>query len=327
MTDEPNSSEADSGSASGIVPLGKRSAFVSHAAVDRDLVEALGILIEHVYSDIVSVWNSSDPSPSGGMQPGDPPYTRIHTQMTTADTLWVLATAVSVTRPWVYWETGYWKALRTDLERGPVILRVGIDQNAVLSPLSMYECFDGSTATGITSLLKKFGAQLGMKLTDEQLAGPVEKWLEVAAEYVPGEPPEDSPEGSALQPEQLDRLEGILARMEATPVQKQTASRSRVFDDLLDTWFGTDRNREHVTVRGLVEFWQLVGPMPESAYEILGFMDEGVLAVSLDDGENQITVHLDGRWVLSLRTDLTVPPWVRNMVRDIRARWIEGPRA
>jgi hypothetical protein len=195
--------------------LEARSIFVSHSHADRELANALGDLVDAVFSGLVVAFTSSDPGPTGGLMPGDEWFARIHTRLREAEAVWVLATPQSITRPWIYWEAGTGRAL---CPGSVVVVRVGLQANGVPSPLSAFQSYDGLSSgdDGIGVMLNKVAAQIGMKLAPVLVGKYAADWIAVAKAHKPEA--EGVGPAPAVAPEQLDRLEAIIARLEAAAV-------------------------------------------------------------------------------------------------------------
>lgn len=211
MTSEFEAGKGSDTSAKGAVE--SRLIFVSHTHADRDLALALKTLIESVFSGVVKPYISSDPGPAGGIMPGDEWYSQIEANLRHAEAVWVLATPASITRPWIYWESGTGRAL---CPHGVVVLRVGLSSAQVPSPLMNFQSYDGLSGGGISELVGKVANQIGMKLARILVEDGAKKWLEAAQEH---EPLEDQAEDNPhLTPERLDRLDAAISRIEALTV-------------------------------------------------------------------------------------------------------------
>jgi hypothetical protein len=208
--------------------LETRSIFVSHTHADRQLANALGDLAAAVFSGLVVPFTSSDPGATRGLMPGEEWFERIHVRLREAEAVWVLATPQSITRPWIYWEAGTGRAL---CPGSVVVVRVGLQASGVPSPLSAFQSYDGLSSgdDGIGVMLNKVAAQIGMKLAPVLVDKYVADWIAVAKAHEPDEEGTESP--PSVSPEQLDRLEAIIARLEAVVAAPATppsaARRSR----------------------------------------------------------------------------------------------------
>jgi len=189
----------------------KRLIFISHSIADRNLATQLKSLIEKVYSGLVEAYISSDPSPAGGVQPGEEWYTSIHEKLEKAEAVWVLATAESVQRPWLYWESGVGRAVCKNV----CILRVKLELPGLPSPLSFLQSYDALSLKdgGITEMLGKVGNQMGMAVPKDILSLHAKQWVEFAEKHKPE--PRTEGETPTVDPEkQLGPLEAVTSRLE-----------------------------------------------------------------------------------------------------------------
>jgi len=197
-----------------------RLIFISHTHADRELALGLGHLIDTVYIGIVEPYISSDPGPSRGIMPGVEWYAQIATKLREAESVWVLATKASITRPWIYWEAGTGRAF---CPNGIAVLSVGIAPGEVPSPLSNFQVFDGGVEGGAGSLIGKVASQLGVRVPDALMKSALTEWLALTTSYQPKEPEAGEP---TITPERLDRLDAAIARLEAAapPARQRTAA-------------------------------------------------------------------------------------------------------
>jgi hypothetical protein len=193
--------------------LERRQIFVSHAHADRILALEVRKLVEGSFSGLVHAYVSSDPTPTGGVKPGEGEwYSQIHRQLQASESVWVLATPTSIGHPWIYWEAGFGKAI---CPGSLLVLRVGVNNNDLPSPLSNFQSYDGSVAGagGVGELVGKVGEELGMKVQPVLIEAMAEKWTAAAKSYKPeteGETP-----GPEISPEHLDQFGALIARLEA----------------------------------------------------------------------------------------------------------------
>ncbi|MEI7925824.1 MAG: toll/interleukin-1 receptor domain-containing protein [Chloroflexota bacterium] len=328
--------------------------FVSHAVADRKLAAALGVLIEEAFSAVLGYFASSDPSPSGGLQPGDEWYARIHSQLSRADAVWVLVTPESVHRPWLYWEAGIGRAI---CPHGVVVLRVGVPTDQIPSPLSAYQSYDALTNDddGIGSVLGKVANQMSMKLAPALVADCTDRWSAAAINHKP----ELGTGSQSVSPEQVDRFEGLIGRLEGL-VQTQgsrTAQSTSMFSSVSALGApapaprpgrverrarrdAEDAEREARAARadamfssgtgpGFVEsqaeFVDLLEHNPTLAYRVRPVDGDGDLPVEVTDGTTSTRFWLTGDWVESIST--TGNDSVDKVVSQIRARLAEDDAA
>ncbi len=189
----------------------KRSVFVSHTHADRELASKLKSIIDQVYSGVVRAFISSDPTPGGGIQPGDQWFQRIQSELDSSEAVWVIATKASVNRPWIYWEAGLGRAM---CPGGVIILRVGLAENEVYSPLNQFQSYDGTMAGagGIKELLGKVGERIGMTIANVLLEAVTDEWLSFLKGY---QPKTDEVEAkSIVSAEEVSQMASLIARLE-----------------------------------------------------------------------------------------------------------------
>ena len=331
-----------------------RTVFVSHSAADRKLAGALGALIDEAFSAVLGYFASSDPSPSGGLQPGDEWYAAIHGRLLTADSVWVLATEESITHPWLYWEAGIGRAI---CPRGVVVLRVGLTQQQIPSPLSAYQSYDGLSLgdPGIGTLIGKVANQLEMKIAPVLLNDCAGRWIEIAKMHKP----DSGTGGQAVNPEQVDRIEGLIGRLEAQ-VQRvvQPSAFSSRLAELNPPAVGRTRQERRADlaarnqrtaemtaaqtlrretanrmfpngrkpgfVKSAEELIAIVDSAPNIAFSAGQVDQDGDLTVRAVDGsENSASFWLRGEWVETLETLPEYSSRVSDLFAQIRARLAE----
>lgn len=203
-------------------PAPRFRVFISHTHADRALARALGELVADVFSGTVEPWYSSDPSPTGGIVPGEQPFQRIDSRLLEANAVWVLATSKSIERPWIYWEAGR----GTSVGRGPVVVRIGLTNDEVPSPLSIYQTYDGTKLgdeedQGIGTMLKKAAAQFSIRPADDVVNLMVKKWLDFLRGYDFDAAPDEEVDAQELilTPEDIRRVDAVISRLESTAAQ------------------------------------------------------------------------------------------------------------
>ena len=147
----------------GIEQIEKRSLFLSHAHADRELSTHLQDFVQLVYSGLVETFVSS--SPTAGIGSGEEWFQRIHVELRRAERVWVIATPVSVSHPWIYWEAGVGRAL---CEGGVTPVCVGISVEELPSPLNQFQAYDALANDGnnLRALAADVAAQMGMDVAD-----------------------------------------------------------------------------------------------------------------------------------------------------------------
>lgn len=237
MVNEPEITKLEQATKVKQGPLQERLIFVSHSHADRELALAVKTLVEAAYSRLVTPFVSSDPGPTGGLMPGNEWFASIEEKLRKAEAVWVLATPLSVTRPWIYWEAGVGRAL---CPKGVVVVRVGLAEEKVPSPLNTFQSYDGLSSDEMTSLIGKVAAQIGMTLEPVLLEDCSKKWLERAQSHTPVT--SEATEQPELLPERLDRLDAVVTRLEA--LESRTSEQSEPESDAAATRPGPDETRE-----------------------------------------------------------------------------------
>ncbi|MGE0060301.1 MAG: toll/interleukin-1 receptor domain-containing protein, partial [Dehalococcoidia bacterium] len=198
-------------------PMGKvetRQIFLSHAHADRELALGFRKMLEEAFSGLLTVFISSDPTPTGCLMPGEEWYREIHTHLADSETILVLATLVSIERPWIYWEAGIGKAT---CPGGVIVVRVGLTTREVLSPVSNFQSYDGTIQGdgGLGELIGKIASQLGMVLSPILVDALAKQWSEVALNHR-AEEGKSGAEETRLEREQLNDFGALVARLEST---------------------------------------------------------------------------------------------------------------
>lgn len=336
--------DAKDGQKQAVKPVERRRIFISHTHADRELAKALKTLIERVTQHLLDVFLSSDPSPGGGLQPGDEWFPRIHSELQEAVAVWVLATEESLSRPWVYWEAGIGSVL---CPGRLVIVQVGASE--VPSPLSAFQVYDGlrSDDGGLGTALKKTGEQLGIALEDVLVDDALTDWITFATSFTPDAAASDD---KAVSPERTGRIEATLSRVETMlhrfeeiePWRRASRDSTRSFGDSVDrapNQHLTPGQRRELASRATSPGRTLIGEESEalggltnniltsleSAVEAIehlpqnlslhpkGFDDEGDLVLTFDQTDTKL--YLRGDWLDDL-------PAVAPSIGSDRARQV-----
>lgn len=294
--------------------MAKKSVFVSHTHADRELVGKLKWLIEKAYSGMIRSFISSDPTPGGGIQPGDVWFQRIQAELVSAEAVWVVATKASAGRPWIYWEAGLGRAI---CPGGVIILRVGLLGNEVYSPLDQFQSYDGSIAGagGIGELLTKVGQQIGMDIPSVLVEAVTDEWLSFLGDYQPNI--DDVGATPIVSAEQVGQMAGLVARLETvvsslahpfTPPQpfaltgaQRAATRPEV--ETLEKRIEMSKRRTAERVREREWAERVMGPHsaffdnPQALFDALGHIADSAVVkfAGLDaDGDAAFVVEGDG---------------------------------
>lgn len=279
-----------------------RRVFISHAHADRELGTALSKLLEHAFSGTVEPYFSSDPSPGGGIQPGDEWYSRIHEKLAESESVWVLATMGSISRPWLYWEAGIGRAV---CPGGIVVLRVGIKQEEVPSPLSAYQSYDGLSVTegGVSELLGKIGEQIGLNVQDAWLKTCAAEFVKAAKEHRPND---DEKAGEPrLAPEDVSRIDGLVNRLEVVARRIESARQGELDEEesavARTKRAKQERRRKRVRVTGspsLIygspeELLELVARLRDADIKVRNELDdEGDVVIEIERGGETVRIYL-----------------------------------
>lgn len=303
-----------------------RTVFISHAHADRKLADQLRELIETALSGVVKGYTSSDPTPTGGLMPGDEWYSEIHAHLASAEAVWVLATHVSIERPWIYWEAGIGKAT---CPGAVVVLRVGLSPTEVVGPLSNFQSYDGLKEESVRELVGKVGAQIGMTIPRLLIDALAKNWVEAAAKHEPET--EGQTPAPKLLPEQLSQFDSSIARLESaidslrTPrqVEARLPARVRVAAEERDQRKRRALGDVLVNFEGKIfydveEFINHVAAVPEDAAlefdEIDSDRDALVVARS---GDSAVRFYLSSGALVDLVLPADAPSRTRALVRSI----------
>ena len=191
----------------GIEQIEKRSLFLSHAHANRELSTHLQDFVQLVYSGLVETFVSS--SPTAGIGSGEEWFQRIHVELRRAERVWVIATPVSVSHPWIYWEAGVGRAL---CEGGVTPVCVGISVEELPSPLNQFQAYDALANDGnnLRALAADVAAQMGMEVADVLLQNAMDTWLTQATRHEPTTQPADE---ATLSPEQVTQVDSLVSRL------------------------------------------------------------------------------------------------------------------
>lgn len=131
--------------------------FLSHFNEDRLIAEIVANILRRVTLNQIQPWFSSDESDAGGLRPGMIWFNAILEKIEKSKAVIAILTPNSISRPWIYFETGIGQTL-PDCEIIPIC--IGIDKNEVYPPLGLYQCYQlnnyRSLKEFICKLLSKF---------------------------------------------------------------------------------------------------------------------------------------------------------------------------
>ena len=262
----------------------KRLIFISHTNADSELAAAMKAMLESAYSGYIEPYVSSDPTPAGGIMPGENWFASLHEKLLRAESVWVLATKVSILRPWIYWESGAGMALSPG---GVVVVRVGLELDEILSPLDRFQTYDGLDRKETSSLIEKVAAQLGLALDPVLVEHCATKWLEFAKDHKPTKVEEGKE--AQLSPERVNRLEAVAARLEAVASSVSSGTVSTPSTRRLDRGSVLERARQiHLSLKRQVNPGRTLIATSSNPFDGLRCCLENqvICGVMLSDGSN-----------------------------------------
>lgn len=148
--------------------------FLSHDSRDEKVARVLTDTLSRISLDQVGIWFSSDPSPSGGIKPGQVWAKEIESRLMASRVILVLLTPNSLSRPWIYFESGYGFSNR---KTQVIPLCLGITVSDVPFPLKMFQCYEIGNLESLTDFCRKLFNQLRVRFDDEMSS----KFLRAAA--------------------------------------------------------------------------------------------------------------------------------------------------
>src|SRR5688572_29654619 len=141
--------------------------FLSHAHSDKAVAMEIANLIDRVTLQRINVWYSSDDNARGGIGAGEGWLASIRARLEGSRAVVTLVTPQSVSRPWIYFESGF-GAAHGELEVIPVC--VGLDKTGdIPAPLNTYQAFQLSDTTSMNLFLRKLLAKFDVPF-DEAMA-------------------------------------------------------------------------------------------------------------------------------------------------------------
>ena len=112
--------------------------FISHAAVDEKIANALSELIEEAFSGAIGTWFSSDKKAEGGCKPGSNWFNTIHSKLKNASQVFTIVTPQSISHPWIFWESGIGAI---NCPNGMMPIAIGIEIGSIKRPLGDFDLF------------------------------------------------------------------------------------------------------------------------------------------------------------------------------------------
>ena len=144
--------------------------FLSHDSRDKEKSEVLAQTITRATLDQIVVWHSSDATATGGLRPGNVWLDEIRRRLASSKAVVVLLTPISLSRPWLLFESGF-GAAQSSCDVIPVC--IGVDSGTdVPFPLAMYQAYQLSDYDSLKRFAAKLFANYDIKF-DEQMCRPV----------------------------------------------------------------------------------------------------------------------------------------------------------
>ncbi len=144
--------------------------FLSHDHRDDALAKVIASTLSRITLGQLEVWFSSDDSPSGGIKPGKVWIDEIRTQLGMSRAVIILLTPLSLTKPWLLFESGFGAAMQ-NCEVIPLCVGISTLRD-VPFPLAMFQCFQLADYESLKSFISKL-LQLYRINFDEEMANPV----------------------------------------------------------------------------------------------------------------------------------------------------------
>jgi PAS domain S-box-containing protein len=142
--------------------------FLSHVSSDEKIAKVLANTLSRISLDQISMWFSSDPSPAGGIKPGQVWVEEIKSRLVASHATLVLLTPNSLHRPWLYFESGYGFSNR----KGHVIpVCLGMKLSEVPLPLAIFQCYEINDFDSLSRFCKKLFALLHIRFDEEMSSG------------------------------------------------------------------------------------------------------------------------------------------------------------
>ncbi len=145
--------------------------FLSHSSSDKKLAEVIAQTLKRITLNQISPWFSSDDSAPGGLQPGMIWFNAILEKLTKSKAVVAILTPNSISRPWIYFESGIGQTL-DDCEVMPIC--IGINRDAVYPPLGLYQCYQLSDYNSLREFISKLLLKFNITF-DEDMCKPVLK--------------------------------------------------------------------------------------------------------------------------------------------------------
>jgi hypothetical protein len=145
--------------------------FLSHAAEDARVAGSLKQLIERCSFNRMSVWFSSDVSPTGGVTPGGPWFDQLIDRINSSVAFLALITPSSATNLWLHYEAGC-----AAVRKLPILpLVAGVSVNEVRPPLSLYNAYNVAQPESLKTFVARLYEVNGVQHDDAMLETPIQQ--------------------------------------------------------------------------------------------------------------------------------------------------------
>jgi PAS domain S-box-containing protein len=172
------------------------------------LAKKIAEVISRISLQQIEVWYSSDPSPTGGLRPGQVWADVIKSQLLASRAILIVLTRNSLDLPWLYFESGYVSSQDCLV----VPLCIGICPRDVPLPLAMFQCYELNDLESLTHFCKKFLNQLQISF-DEEMAAPILRCAAKTLKLLTPQATVDVAKRDACTCEANERLEGCFAML------------------------------------------------------------------------------------------------------------------
>jgi len=146
--------------------------FISHFSGDKHIAELFANALRRITLEQIDPWFSSDSTGESGLKPGDIWFNQILAKITKSRAVVALLTPNSISRPWVYFESGIGQALKK-CEVIPVC--IGVKRDSILPPLGLYQCYQLNDYRSIVEFFTKLLSLFEIRFDEEMSKVVLEK--------------------------------------------------------------------------------------------------------------------------------------------------------
>lgn len=145
----------------------KKTVFLSHSHVDRDIAKCFSLMIERVTLSQLQMWVSTDERGERGIVVGDNWLEKVRSKLQECQAIIPLITPNSINRPWIYFESGFGAGIG-NVDIIPVCIYIDT-KGKIPSALTSYQTFHLSNIDQTYNFLRKLLAKFDIVL-DEGMA-------------------------------------------------------------------------------------------------------------------------------------------------------------